>query len=167
MEYTKDLHELCETLGKTIKEANDKIRKAGGQLTAGDVAYIDQLTHALKSTKAVMAMAEEYSNDGGSYRGGSYEGGSNDGGSYYYHGKGENSYRGNSMSSYRGGSYRGGSYDGRGSREGGSNAAAPGYSRNGQMAGMIEELRNLTDETPDERTRRELHQFIEKLEQLK
>lgn len=59
MDYIKDLHELCETLSREIGEANDKIRKAGGKLSAGDLEYVDKLTHALKSVKATIAMMEE------------------------------------------------------------------------------------------------------------
>lgn len=59
MDYIKDLHELCETLSEAIREANEKIRSSGGKLTSGDTTYIDQLTHALKSVKAVIAMEDE------------------------------------------------------------------------------------------------------------
>lgn len=59
MDYIKDLHELCETLAEAIREANEKIRAGGGKLTAGDTTYIDQLTHALKSVKATIAMMED------------------------------------------------------------------------------------------------------------
>jgi len=65
MDYINDLHELCETISKEIGDANDKIRNAGGKLTAGDVDYIDKLTHTLKSVKATIAMMEDedgYSN---------------------------------------------------------------------------------------------------------
>ncbi len=56
MEYINDLHELCETLSREVADVNDKVRTAGGKLTSGDVDYIDKLTHALKSIKAVIAM---------------------------------------------------------------------------------------------------------------
>ena len=59
MDYIKDLHELCETLSEAIRDANEKIRSSGGKLNAGDTTYIDQLTHALKSVKAVIAMEDE------------------------------------------------------------------------------------------------------------
>lgn len=68
MDYIKDLHELCETIYEAISEANEKIRTSGGKLTAGDVDYVDKLTHALKSIKAVISMdddgySERYSGD--------------------------------------------------------------------------------------------------------
>lgn len=69
------LHELCETISQELEKCNDKIRKSGGELSAGDIEYLDKLTHAMKSIKTTIAMmeAEEgYSNDGdgGSYRDG-------------------------------------------------------------------------------------------------
>ena len=80
MDYINDLHELCETISKEIGEANDKIRNAGGKLSAGDVDYIDKLTHTLKSVKATIAMMEGEDGYSG-YNGGSYRY-SRDGGSY-------------------------------------------------------------------------------------
>ena len=77
MDYIKDWYDLCETISKEIGEANDKIRNSGGKLTAGDIDYVDKLTHALKSIKTTIAMMESegsygdgmnYSRNGGSYR---------------------------------------------------------------------------------------------------
>ena len=62
----EDLEELCETVGHKIKEANDKVRMSNGDLSGGDVEFLDKLTHMLKSIKTTMAMmdAEEgYSGD--------------------------------------------------------------------------------------------------------
>lgn len=80
MDYTKDLHEMCETLSREIGEANEKIRSAGGKLSAGDLDYVDKLTHALKSVKATVAMMEDDDGYSGNYpyRDGSY----NDRGGY-------------------------------------------------------------------------------------
>ena len=138
MDYIKDLHELCETLSREIGEANDKIRTAGGKLSAGDLEYIDKLTHALKSVKATIAMMEEEGYSGYyPYMGGSYADGNMGG---------NRSYRG-----MRGGrSYRRGY-----SRE--------GYSRDG---GMVEELRELMQDAPDERTKQEFQRFIDKIERM-
>lgn len=122
MDYTKDLHELCETISDAIAEANDKIRSAGGKLSAGDVDYVDKLTHALKSIKTTMAMEGYSGDDGRSYEGRSYEGR--------------------------------GRYSNRYSRD---------YSRHG---GMVEELRELMQNAPDERTKQEFRRFIGKLETM-
>lgn len=70
MDVTKDLQDMCGVITKEISNANDKIKSANGKLTGDDVAYIDKLTHSLKSIKAVMAMMEGedgYSQGDGSY----------------------------------------------------------------------------------------------------
>jgi hypothetical protein len=164
MDYEKELYELCETIKEEIGEANEKIKKAGGKLSGSDVEYIDKLTHSLKSIKAVMAMMEDEGDD--EYSGASYARG----------GRGGRSYRGGS---YRGSSYddgmmtggEGGSYarDGRGR---GSNARRDsmgryssrmdGYSRHGDV---VESLREVMEEAPDDRTRMEIQRLIEKMEQ--
>jgi len=153
MDYEKDLHELCETLSREIGETNEKIRKAGGKLSAGDLEYVDKLTHALKSVKATMAMSEEEGYSGNYPY--AFDGGMN-GGSF--------------NRSYNRGSYRGGrgSYArGRGSDANrdsrGRYASDGGYSRNGDM---VEELRGLMEEAPDERTRQEFQRFISKIESM-
>ena len=51
MEYINDLYDLCEVISDKIAEANEKIRRGGGELSGGDVDYIDKLTHTLKSIK--------------------------------------------------------------------------------------------------------------------
>lgn len=148
MDYMNDLHELCETISREIGDANEKIRAAGGKLSAGDVDYIDKLTHTLKSVKATIAMMED--EDGYSSR--PYPDGMNGmGGSYRY--------------SRNGGSYRGGSYArgrnarrdsmGRYSREG-------GYSRD---EGLAEELRGLMEDAPSETIKRDMQRLVDKIEQ--
>ena len=69
MDYYEDLHELCDTLSEELAEANEKIRSAGGKMSAGDLETIDKLTHALKSIKTTMDMM-----DGGYSREGRYSG---------------------------------------------------------------------------------------------
>lgn len=142
MDYEKDLHELCETLSREIGETNTKIRKAGGKLSAGDLEYVDKLTHALKSVKATLAMMDEegYS---GMYPY-SMESSYNDRGGHSY-ARGRVNARRDSM----------GRYSGRYVRD--------GYSRDG---GMVEELRELMQDAPDERTRQEFQRFISKIESM-
>ena len=65
MEYINDLYDLCEVISDKIAEANEKIRRGGGELSGGDVDYIDKLTHTLKSIKAIIAMEEADSDGGG------------------------------------------------------------------------------------------------------
>lgn len=137
MHNIEDLHELCETLSREIGEANDKIRTAGGKLTAGDLEYIDKLTHALKSVKTTIAMVE--AEDGG------------ESGRYMPH--------------YNYGGYNGGNYSYRRGRD----SMGRYTSRRGSYSyddGMIEELRSLMENAPDERTKSEFRQFIAKMEKM-
>lgn len=151
MDYIKDLHELCETLSREIGEANEKIRAAGGKLSAGDLEYVDKLTHALKSVKATIGMMEDEDGYSGYYPmwRGAYADGTNGG-----------TMGGTFNRSYRG-SYRGSYAQRRDSRGRYSNER--GYSRDG---GMVEELRGLMEEAPDEKTRQEFQRFIEKIERM-
>ena len=84
MHNIEDLHELCETISREIGEANEKIRKAGGKLSAGDVDYIDKLSHTLKSLKTTIAMMEAEDGESGRYSMPHYGNGNsyNYGGSY-------------------------------------------------------------------------------------
>lgn len=77
-----DLEEMCETLADDLTKTNEKLNKAGGEISAGDLEYINRLTHAIKSVKGTMVMidAEEsgYSyDDGMSMNRGSYARGRN------------------------------------------------------------------------------------------
>lgn len=172
MENMNELYEICETLEKSLKEANEKIRNAGGKLTPSDMDFVDKLTHSIKSVKTTIAMEEAsenggsydgggssyrrgYSREGGSYRGGSYDGGSYEGGSYdggsYARGRGRNARR-DSMGRYSRTGY---------SREGGY-SREDGYSNHNEM---VDELKELMADAPDERTRREMAKLIQKIEQ--
>lgn len=145
MDYMQELYDLCDTITNEIAEANEKIRAAGGKLTAGDLDYIDKLTHSLKSIKGVEAMEESGYSERGSYRGYSREGGMmRDGGSY------------------RGGSYRGGSY----ARGRGSNARRDSMGRYSSDGGMVEELHELLEDAPNEAVKRDIQRLIDKMEQM-
>ena len=142
----EDLEELCETLGHKITEANDKIRMSNGDITGGDLEYVDRLTHALKSIKTTMAMmdAEDggYSRDGMMY-GGNYTGGRY-GGSSYARGRGSYAKR-DSMGRY---------------------SRNRGYSRDGETEEIVEQLREIMHDTQDEKTRQEFQKFIQKVESM-
>lgn len=88
MDYLKDMHELCELLSEELAEANEKIQKAGGKISAGDLELIDKLAHAQKSLKTTMAMMEAGDSFDGNYSG-RYMGGSMNGN---YNSYGRNSY---------------------------------------------------------------------------
>ena len=153
MDIYNDLEQMCETLGKALKEANRKLEASGGKLTGDDLAFADKLTHAIKSVKTTMAMMDSeggYSNNGG----GSY-------GDYPMGG----SYRGGG--SYDGGSYNGGSY-----ARGRTNArrdSSGRYSRNGYSRDdgedMIEKLREVMEDAPDQ-LRQDIQRLISKAEQM-
>lgn len=143
----KDLHEMCEVVSRAIAQANEKIRAAGGKLSTGDADYIDKLTHILKSVKGVIKMEEESEMDDGysermysrGYdRGGSYRGSYNDGGSY---GRGRMNARRDSMGRY---------------------SSNDGYSRGGNM---VDELRDLMQDAPNDQVRQEMQRLIDKMEQ--
>lgn len=140
------LYELCEVIDRELKEATEKVRKAGGKLSAGDVDYLDKLTHMLKSIKTSVAMMEE---EEGGYSGNRY---SYDGRSY-----GNNSYRGRS---YEGRSYaRGQRRDSRG------RYSRDGYSYAEDIDSVVEEMRGMMDHLPEEK-RREVQRFVDKMERM-
>lgn len=138
MDYLKDLHEMCEVLSRELGEANDKVRQNGGKLSGSDLEYIDRLTHAIKSIKTTIAMME--AEDGGSY-------------GMYPHWNYGGSYN-------RGGSYARGR---NARRDGMGRYSSRGYSRDDDM---VSELRELMENAPDERTRKEFERFISKIESM-
>lgn len=137
MSLQNELYKMCDTLTEEIERANDKLNKTGGTLTGDDVSYIDRLTHALKSVKTTIAMIE--AEDGGE--------------------------SGRYMPRYNYGGYNGGNYSYRRGRDsmGRYTSRRGGYSYDD---GMIEELRSLMENAPDERTKSEFRQFIAKMEKM-
>ena len=70
MHEVDTLYDICDMLNRELDEYSEKVRKAGGKLSAGDLEVIDKLTHAIKSVKTTIAMIEhedDYSNDGRGY----------------------------------------------------------------------------------------------------
>ena len=132
------LYDLCEIISRELEECNEKIRQSGGKLSAGDVDYLDKLTHSLKSIKTTIAMMEAEDEGGHSnrssrhytpwYGGVSYDG--NMGGNSYARGRvtnptGRNQY----------------------SRDG-------GYSYAEDMEATKEEIRELSQKMPEEHRRK-------------
>ena len=136
MDYTKDLHELCESLSEQLADVTRRVRKNG--MSSGDLETIEKLTHSLKSIKSVIAMTEGEEGYSGyyPYMGGSYTDGGNHGGSYA---RGRMNARRDSMGRYSG---------------------ERGYSRND----LADKLRELMEEAPDDRTRQEIRRLVEKME---
>lgn len=157
------MHKIEKLNEKLLEELGDY--SENGKFSKDDTEIIKNLSGAIDHICNIM---EDYDDDeysgrmsyardgrgGRSYRGGSYRGG--------------NSYD----DGMTGGSYeQGGSYarDGRGR---GSNARRDsmgryssrmdGYSRHGDV---VESLREVMEEAPDERTRQEIQRLIEKMEQ--
>lgn len=156
-----ELYELKEKLMEELKEYGSK-----DEMTAGTLEVVDKLAHTIKNLCKIIEDAEYSSNGGSSYEGGSsYDGGSS------YRGS---SYEGSSMrgSSYRGGgsSYRGGSsYEGGSSYARGRGRNAKRDSRGRYSSGndmMLEQLQEMMEEAPDNRTRQEIEKLVMKLEQM-
>ncbi len=153
MDVIKELGEMKDTIASEIAEANQRIRQSGGDMNTADIEIIDKLTHSMKSlvTACAMLEAEEegYSGEGSYYSGR----GSNRGYSREYRTGGDYS-----RENRAGGEY-GGNYSRRYSRE---NRNSYGYSRNN--GNMMEHFRMMIDEAPDEQTRMELKQMMDKIQ---
>ena len=157
MELLKTLYELCDTLSVELSECNQKLKQANGKLSAGDVEYLDKLTHAMKSIKTTIAMIEaedkgysghywdgryyydgETSMDGGSSNRSYYEGGSSNRGSYEY-----------------GGSYGRGRY---------ANRDRMGrYSRAEAKEDVMHELEEALNKAPDEESRKKIEKLMNEM----
>lgn len=148
--WIDDLEELCEKVTDEIAEANKKIRTGNGKLSAGDVEYLDKLTHMLKSIKTTIAMGEYDDERSGDYRG-SYARGTRNGRSY-------------------GGDMDGGSYArGRGryaKRDSmGRYSSERGYSRDEAVDDVKDAIHEAMDDMP-EHLKREARNFLSKIEQM-
>lgn len=143
----EDVEEACGYIADKLHECNEKIRKANGDVTESDTVFLDHLLHALKSGQTSMAMLESgYSNEGYSNDGYSNDGhmGGTSGRRY------DNRYPGRSYARGRG-----------------SNAKRDSmgrYSRSDGQEEFIEQLREVMQDAPDDKTRREMERMITKLE---
>ena len=153
-EKLNTLYELCETISRELKEANSKIRSAGGKLSAGDVDYVDKLTHALKSIKTTIAMMEAEGDEGG------YSGNYMMPRYGYAYADGRGMIRADGYGGMSNAGRRNAKRDsmGRYSREG-------GYSYADSMDSLLDEMRGMMDSMPDEK-RREVERFINKMDRM-
>lgn len=138
------LYELKEKLMNELEEYGSQ-----EEMTAGTLDVVDKLAHTIKNLCKIID-DEEYHMDGGSMRRGSYSDGSMRGGSYR-------------------GSYDGGSYDtstrySRGRGRGARRDSMGRYSSNSDM--MLEQLQELMQDAPDERSRQEIQKLVTKFEQM-
>lgn len=155
------MHKLMEYICDEMEDLERKAAK-DGKLSMAEVQYLDTLAHTKKNLLKADEMWEEseYSEAGG----GSY-------GSYARGGRGGSSREGSGNSramrsgaSYDGSYARGGR--GRGARRDsmGRYSREEGYSMANEE--MVEELRDLMQDAPDDQTRKEFQRFIQKLEQM-
>lgn len=144
------MHKLFKYACDELEELERKAEK--GKLSMAEVEYADKLAHLKKNIlRADELMDEGYSGD--SYHDGSYDG-------MIYNG----SYEGRSMARGRGTNAR---RDSRGRYS--SDGSYTRYSRRGYaMDGndIVQELRSLMDDAPDERTRQKLQRFVSEMEQM-
>ena len=133
------MHDYEKLKGMLCDELEQITRK--GELTAGSLDTVDKLTHAIKSIVTIMAM-DDYG-DGYSRADGDHM---TSGRRYSYAGRGRGrNARRDSM----------GRYSNRG-----------GYSYDDAKDDMIEELRELMGDAPDEQTKKEFQRFISKMESM-
>lgn len=133
------IYELKDKLCEELEEYGDK------KLDAGSLEVIDKLAHSIKNLDKIIEKYEDedYSSayDDG-MTGGSYERGDNRYSSRYAMARG----------------------DGRGRGRNARRDSMGRYSSDNRM--MVDELRDLMNDAPDERTKMEFKRFIEKMEQM-
>ena len=126
------LYDLCETVSKELETANEKIRSSGGEVSGGDIEFLERLTSTMKNLKTTIGMIEDEMMESGNS--GYY------GGRYYNRG---------SRTNMRGSSY---------ARGGRSNAR--GYSRGDAREDFMDEIEELMDKAPDEMTRKKFEKLL-------
>ena len=132
------LYDLKEMLCKELEDYGKK-----GELSAGTLDIVDKLTHTIKNLDKIIETYEESDYSSRSYNDGmrmSYRNNSYDSDRSYARGRGANARR-----------------DSRG------RYSSENYSRD---ADMIERLRDLMNEAPDDRTRQEIQRLVTKMEQM-
>lgn len=138
------MHKLYELKEKLMDELG--AYSENGKFSKDDVEAIKYVASAIDHICNIVERAdEEYSMAGGAYNGGSYNGG-------FYRG------------SYARGGNRGGNRSYARRRDSMGRYSSTGYSR--AEDDMIEDLREMLQEAPDDRTRQEVQKLIQKLEQM-
>lgn len=142
MDMLRELRELKETIAHEIGQANQEIKKSGGDLNSGDIEMIDKLTHSMKSLVTTCAMLEA-EEDGG------YSGDYDPMGPYYTR----------TDSGYKRTGYSRG--------RNGMNGNYSGYSRNesrySRSGNWNDQLRQMMDEAPDEATRMDIKKLMDRM----
>lgn len=138
------MHKLIDYICEELEDLERKAEKES-KLSPSEIQYGDMLAHFKKN----LLTAEAMQGSDLSYEGGSYARGGNRGGNR----------------SRRGGANQYGSYARGGqSNERGMYSHERGYSMDTES--MVDELRELMQDAPDERTKQEFHRFIEKIERM-
>lgn len=165
------MHKIKEMLMNELYEYEERAKKnSGGKISQSELDKIHKLTDTVKNICKIDMLDEEdgYSEDG------HYMGEGRIYGTSYARGRGRNARR-DSMGrysrddgmSYEGGSsYRGGSSydDGMSYARGGNRGGRMGYSRDGAKEHLIEKAEDMLEMAEDEKQKRAIHQFIQKLE---
>lgn len=158
------MHKLIEYVCEELETLEKKAAK--GSMSAAEIEYADKLANLKKN---LLKGDELYSEmEDGEYSGAM-------GGSYQRGGRGGGNRGGNrgGGSSNRGGSYDGGSYDGGSYARGrGRNArrdsmgrySSEGYSR--AADDVVERMRDLMQDAPDEQTRQEIQNLVNRMESM-
>ena len=131
------MHALYDLKDMLCKELEEYGKK--GELSAGALDIVDKLAHTIKNLDKIIEVYEEdeYSNYGGSYYNGNISPGRSQS---YARGRGRNARR-DSMGRY----------------------SNEGYSRTGDL---VERLRELASDAPDDKTRQEIHRLVTRMEQM-
>ncbi len=142
------LYELKEKLMDHLEEYSKK------DLTGSNLEIVDKLSHTIKNLCKIIEDMEEA-----------------EGESYAMDGMGGGSYRSSYARNGRGGSYRGGNYSRRGmsyadGRGRGSNAQRDSMGRYASADEYMDDLRDLMESAPDQKTRMEFEKFIRKMESM-
>lgn len=150
------MHKLMEYVCDELEELE---RKAGkeGKLSMAETEYVNMLTNMKKNLlKTDEMMGEgEFSMAGGSYRGSYARGGRSNA-------RGGRSNRGSYEGSYEGSYARGRGRNA--NRDAMGRYSSEGYSMDAED--MVEQLREMMEDAPDEMTRKEFEKFIRKMEQM-
>lgn len=158
------MHKLIEYVCEELETLEKKAAK--GSMSAAEIEYADKLANLKKN---LLKGDELYSEmEDGEYSGamgGSYQRGGRGGGNRSGNRGGGSSNRGGS---YDGGSYEGGSYArGRGRnarRDSMGRYSSEGYSR--AADDVVERMRDLMQDAPDEQTRQEIQNLVNRMESM-
>lgn len=160
------MEKLMEYICEELEELERKADKEG-KLSMAEIQYGDMLAHFKKNLLSADEMWEEseYSMDGGGGMSGRRYSYARGGGGRGGQGGGQGGGSSNDGYSRRGG----GSYArgrGRNARRDsmGRYSSTGDYSRDAED--MVDQLRELMEDAPDDRTRQEFQRFIQKLEQM-